>query len=182
MLENQHHGNYVSRMRCSPMRVLPYNKGPAAVVVGSGQYIHGIRSGARFALIGQLQLWLPRRVDMQGWKRGKMWSRENSACDAFRFTGVFKSVRVGHCEIEKSVCTIVLLLPYYESINATTKSSSSHVEATSFYEKYSLILIVPLLNNFLLSSRPCRLLAANMSLRTVTISSRTSSTQATSVL
>jgi len=145
MFENQYHGDYVSRMRRTAMRLLPYNKGPPAVAVGLGQYNHRTPSGAtgaRIALIRQLHFWLPRWVVMQGSRRGQMRSSKNSASDVFRYTGVFKSIRVGRCEIEKSVCFIVLL-PYDESINAITKTSSYHAEATSFYEKCSLTLIVP---------------------------------------
>ena len=42
----------------------------------------------------------------------------------FRYTGVFKRVWVGRSGIEKSVCIDVLLLPYYDSINAATNLSS----------------------------------------------------------
>ena len=111
--------DYVSRLRSIPMRELPYNELSGTVDLGlDGSNYHGIPSYSRLTLIGQLQPWLPRRVDMQGWRRGQMRSSENSSSDVFRYTGVFKGVRIGSCEIEKSVCTLVLLPPYSESVDA----------------------------------------------------------------
>jgi hypothetical protein len=56
MFKNQYYGDYVSRMRRAPMRVLSYDKGAAAIVFGLDQYNHGIRSATWVALIGQLLL------------------------------------------------------------------------------------------------------------------------------
>jgi hypothetical protein len=178
MFKNQYYGDYVSRVRRAPMRVLPYNKGAAAVVIELGRNNHGIRSAARVALIGQLLLWLPRWVDMQGCRRGQTGSSENTAFDVFSYTGVFKRVWVGRSEIEKSVCIDVLLMPYYDSINAAT--ISYHAEAIPSQEKSSLshIALLESLSTSLLSLAA----PANMSFRTVAIRFPISPIQATSAL
>jgi hypothetical protein len=115
------------------MRLLPYNEGAAAIALWLDEQLdkqsHGMHWNSG-CLIGLAKVWLPRRVDMQGWERGLLLSRKREWVLYVQRCRHPQKASVGPFQKEKDGVTSNTSL--CESINAITKNLSLHGEAASF--------------------------------------------------